>query len=282
MAIYTRGRQSTESRPVPPAQPVLAAATGFLAAAPGRAVFVGERPELDAAHAHLATVLERGLPTAATGAGGPLSVVADLSDDPGPWLTRLLLAVNADRLAVIVTADHPVLGTRGGSPPALDPLRSKWVPTPEHATTTTTDADADADADDRHHHDGGDAARDAARLVTFAAVDPAGLDPGMRLARWLLDRPHGKIGNVWRDGLIRIGRAPEGHALSQREALAAARRAVADPDLLAARLIDLPRHSLAATLAAAVACVDPQPTGEPAAGEAAAFEAAEGETTADE
>ncbi|MCM3926560.1 putative methyltransferase, partial [Frankia sp. AiPs1] len=209
-------------------------------------------PELDAAqaaHAHLATVLERGLPTAAAGTGGPLSVVADLSDDPGPWLTRLLLAVNADRLAVIVTADHPVLGAGDGSPDALAPLRAKWVRTPEHdATTTATDATTvtatatDTSAADRHH--GGDAARDAARLVTFAAVDPAVLDPGTRLARWLLDRPHGKIGNVWRDGLIRIARTPEGRAPSQREALAAARRAVADPDLLAARLIDLPRHSL--------------------------------------
>lgn len=255
-AIYTRGRQSTESRPVPLAEPVIAAATGFLAAAPGRAVFVGERPALDAAHAHLATVVERGLPTAAAGAGGPLSAVADLSDDPGPWLTRLLLAVNADRLAVIVTADHPVLGAGGGPRDALHPLRAKWVPTSEH----------DAAAADQNHHGGGDGVWEATRLVTFAAVDPAVLDPGPRLARWLLDRPHGKIGNVWRDGLIRIVRKADGRAPSQREALAAVRRAVADPDLLAARLIDLPRHSLAATLAAAVASVDPQPGGESAAG----------------
>ncbi len=266
-AIYTRGRQSTESRPVPPAQPVLAAATAFLAAAPGRSVFVGERPELAAAaHAHLATVLERGLPTAAAGAGGPLSAVADLSDDPGPWLTRLLLAVNADRLAVIVTADHSVLGAGGSRSDALDPLRAKWVPTPEHDATADHHAATDHQGGGDHHGDGGDGAWGGARLVTFAAVDPADLDPGMRLARWLLDRPHGKIGNVWRDGLIRVVRTAEGRAPSQREALAAARRAVADPDLLAARLIDLPRHALASTLAAAVTSVEPPREGEAAAG----------------
>ncbi|WP_063820827.1 bis-aminopropyl spermidine synthase family protein [Frankia sp. QA3] len=244
-AIYTRGRQSTESRPAPLAGPVVAAATRFLAAAPGRGVFVGERPELDAAHAahaHLATVLERGLPTAAAGAGGPLSAVADLSDDPGPWLTRLLLAVNADRLAVIVNADHRVLGAGGCARGALDPLRAKWAATPEH----------DLALDDEGRAGG------ATRLVTFAAVDPAVLDPGARLARWLLDRPHGKIGNVWRDGLIRIVREADGRVLAQREALAAARRAVGDADLLAVRLIDLPRHTLASTLTAAAVSATPQ------------------------
>lgn len=250
-AIYTRGRQAAESQSAPLAGPIVAAATGFLAISPGRGVFVGERPELDAAHAHLGTVLERGLPAAGAGAGagGSLSAVADLSDDPGPWLTRLLLAVNADRLAVIVAADHPALGAGDGTRQALDPLRAKWAATPEYDVAVT---------------DGGDGGRggDAGRLVTFAAVDPAVLDPGARLARWLLDRPHGKIGNVWRDGLIRITRQADDRTLSQREALATARRAVADPDLLAVRLIDLPRHALASALAAAVACVDTQTGGE--------------------
>ncbi|WP_462203577.1 bis-aminopropyl spermidine synthase family protein [Frankia sp. CcWB3] len=233
-AIYTRGRQSTQSRPTRLTAPVLDAVAAFLATGPaGRAVFVGERREVDAVHVRLATVFDRGLPAfASTGPGastedGTVSVATDLSDDPGPWLTRLLLAVNADRLAVVVSSDHPDLGVRRrraqGDP--LRQLRAKWTATPTR--------------------DLGDL-----RLVTFTAVDPAALGPADRLARWLLDRPHGKIGNVWRDGLIRIVREDSGRTLSQRDARAAVTRVARDPDLLAARLIDLPRHALEGILAA--------------------------------
>ncbi|MCK9894535.1 bis-aminopropyl spermidine synthase family protein [Frankia sp. AgB32] len=229
--IYTRGRQSEEGRSGELPAPVLDAAGRFLAAAaPARSVFVGERPALDATHTRLATVLDRGLPPVATaGAGGVTAVVADLTDDPGPWLTRLLLAVNADRLALIVDAAHPDL--RPGS--LSGHLRAKWTATPEL--------------------DSSPAAGSRTRLVTFAATDPATLAPGELLARRLLDRPHGRLGNVWRDGLIRLVRDRTGRVLTQREALALVRGATGDGDLLVARLIDLPRQTLAATLDAAAA-----------------------------
>jgi predicted methyltransferase len=269
-AIYTRGRQAEESRPGQPAAPILDAADRFLATTPGRGVFVGDRPVLDAAHTHLATVLERGLPAAAAGAGDRRAVVADLTDDPGPWLARLLLAVNADRLAVILDAAHPELGAprpgpgragrdragddreqvggrredagngreqvadgrgQAGRPRVLDLLRVKWTATPEHDVSPADDP--------------------RTRLVTLAAVDPATLGPGERLARWLLDRPHGRLANTWRDGLIRITRECTGRVLTQREALSVARHAAGDLELLAARLIDLPRHALTPTLDAA-------------------------------
>ena len=272
-AIYTHGRQSEESQAAGPPPPILEAAARFLAAGPAgggdddgedtsqngisrtsaggvrggrvgaRWVFLGDRPALDAAHARLETVLDRGLPAAVTGSGGPPFVVADLTDDPGPWLTRLLLAVNAARLAVILDAEHPTARPRrgaaapAGDPGDLGPLAAKWIPSPEHDLVAAT-------------------APAPGALVTFAAVDPATLDPAGRLVRWLLDRAHGRLGNVWRDGLIRIAPAAADQSLSQREALAVVRAAVDDPDVLDARLVDLPRHLLATTLATAASTAD--------------------------
>ncbi|CAO5241362.1 Methyltransferase [Frankia sp. AgKG'84/4] len=230
--IYTRGRQSEEGRAGELPVPVLEAAGRFLAdAAPARPVYIGERPAVAGTHTRLATVLDRGLPPAAAGPGGRPAVVADLTDDPGPWLIRLLLAVNADRLAVIVDAGHPDLR----SPGPAGALRAKWTATPEH--------------------DASPAGGSRTRLVTFAATDLADLRPGERLARWLLDRPHGRLGNIWRDGLIGFTREGSARTLTQREAMSLVRGAAGDPDLLTARLIDLPRRTLAATLAAAAATV---------------------------
>ena len=56
--------------------------------------------------------------------------------------------------------------------------------------------------------------------------------------RYVLDRVHGKLGNVWRDALIRAS----GGALSKREA----RDLIGwDAAELATRVVDLPRHRLA-------------------------------------
>ncbi|CAO5188573.1 putative methyltransferase [Frankia sp. AiPs1] len=318
-SIYTRGRHAEESEAAELAAPVVAAARRFLAAAPGRGVFIGDRPLLDAAtHTRLPTVLDRGLPPSATSGataatsrvggpgapGGPTassasgsgetsgfggnsqtaagaagvgrasrSVVADLADDPGPWLLRVLLAVNADRLGLLVDADHPDLSTRGDPGHDDHPfglVRAKWVRTPGLDETPP------------------DAGR--TRLLAVAAVDPSTLAPPARLARWLLDRAHGRLGNVWRDGLIRAARDLNGEPLPQRAALAAVHTALGatvagstavggtavggtaagaaratgaavrtDLDPLAARLIDLPRHTVATVLAAAAASVERLP-----------------------
>ncbi len=238
--IYTRGRQSEEGRAGELPAPVLEAAGRFLAdAAPARPVYIGERPAVAGTHTRLATVLDRGLPPAASGSAGRPAVVADLTDDPGPWLIRLLLAVNAERLAVIVEAGHPDLR----SPDLPAGLRAKWTPTLRR--------DASPAGDSR------------TRLVTFAATDLADLRPGERLARWLLDRPHGRLGNIWRDGLIRLTREGTGQTLTQRAALSLVHGAAGDPELLTARLIDLPRQTLAATLDAAAATVTVAAAAEP-------------------
>ncbi|MCM3886190.1 bis-aminopropyl spermidine synthase family protein [Frankia sp. R82] len=270
-SIYTRGRQAEESQAEELAAPAVAAARRFLAAVPGRGVFVGERPLPEVpSHTRLPTVLGRGLPPSTTGAAGTgRSVVADLTDDPGPWLLRLLLAANADRLAVLVDAGHPDLRSPGrpdaaGGPGAgapFDLVRAKWARTPECDETPLGAGQT--------------------RLLAFAAVDPTTLAGPERLTRWLLERVHGRLGNVWRDGLIRIARDQGGEPLPQRAALSTVHAALTasqvngeargqEPgnsrgislgttDLLSARLIDLPRHTLAAVFDAAATSVERLP-----------------------
>jgi hypothetical protein len=68
---------------------------------------------------------------------------------------------------------------------------------------------------------------------------------GQGIIRGLLDRAHGRIGNLWRESLI----AARGAPLTKNEARAAVRTATARPELLASALVELPRHQLAALLA---------------------------------
>ncbi|MCK9923781.1 bis-aminopropyl spermidine synthase family protein [Frankia sp. AgPm24] len=254
-SIYTRGRHAEESQADELAAGALTAAQRFLAAVPGRGVFVGDRPlPQAAAHTRLPTVLDRGLPPSTTGPSGgdTRSVVVDLTDDPGPWLLRLLLAANADRLAVLVDADHPDL--RSGQP--FDLVRAKWTRTPEHDETPT--------------------GAGRTRLLSLTATDQTAGAAPERLVRWLLERAHGRLGNVWRDGLIRVARDQPGAPLAQRAALTTVHAAlttsreggrdadadatVIPADLLTARLIDLPRHTLADVLDAASTSVGLLPT----------------------
>ncbi|WP_311446208.1 bis-aminopropyl spermidine synthase family protein, partial [Frankia nepalensis] len=124
---------ATATATVAAARPATAPAAATDApAATGQLVFVGDavpaglagggtaaRAAWPVTHVRLATVLAQGLPPAAR-ARRPVAVAADLTDDPGGWLPRLLLAVNADALAAVVRADHPAMAAAvpGTPPPA--------------------------------------------------------------------------------------------------------------------------------------------------------------------
>jgi len=245
-AIYTRGRASLESvgRELSEAvtRALLAAAEAAVPAdqrPPGQLVFVGEPPPASAAgqgwpvtHVRLATVLAQGLPSAVRGRR-PVTVAADLTEDPGGWLPRLLLAVNADAMAVVVRADHPaaVAAARAASEPAgrlrslaLGQAAPKW-----HRLRPT--------------RPGPDADGAQLRVLSFAAIDPARLEAPTDLpVRFLLDRAHGRIGNVWREALITYFRDQHATALSKRDARAIIEAVVPDRarEVLQARLVDLP------------------------------------------
>jgi len=230
--IYTHGPQSLEGTapaPDPAAATAVTAALGRPATvAVGDAWAVGSR-------VGLGTLLGKGLPPAATVRGVTAGVV-DLSADPGPWLLRTLLAANADRLALLVPNNHPDLASEAGQRDLAELVAAKYTlrfrrstPGPEHA------------------------------VVIAEAAPPGGLDAPRRLVRRLLDRAHGRIGNVWREGLTRANQ------LTKNEARAAVRAATGRPELLDAALIDMPRDQLRRILAElAAAAGEPQPARPPA------------------
>jgi hypothetical protein len=178
--------------------------------------------------AGLAATLAAGLPAAVSRTGGAVAV--NLTADPGGWLLRLLLAVDAPRVAVLVPSRHPDLATDRATRELADLVGPKYRlsvagPTP----------------DGRH------------AVVVAGRVDPAGLPGPGRVVRWLLDRPHATVAGGWRDALVKTSRRVGPTALTRNEARAVVERSVPDRYLLDERLIDLPRHRLVAVVRAAAA-----------------------------
>ncbi|MGW5052934.1 bis-aminopropyl spermidine synthase family protein [Actinokineospora sp. NPDC004072] len=186
-AIYTHGPQSIES-------------TGAPAAA-------------------IAALLDRSGAAAPTPPGwadpyparGPLAF--DLTADPGPWLTRVLIAAPRTPVAALVANNHPDIADQAGQQALAALVAAKFRVAFQRSV-----------ADGRH------------AVVTATPVEAEGV------AAALLDRPHGKLANIWREALIRAS----GGALTKRDARA--KVAELAPDLTDERLIDLPRHRIAALL----------------------------------
>ena len=143
---------------------------------------------------------------------GPLAF--DLTPDPGPWLARVLLAAPRTPVAALVANNHPDIADQAGQRALSALVAAKFALTFHRSVP-----------DGKH------------AVVTADPVAPSGV------AGALLERPHGKLANIWREALIR----ESGGALTKREARA--RVAELAPDLHDERLIDLPRHRIAAVLA---------------------------------
>jgi N4-bis(aminopropyl)spermidine synthase len=169
----------------------------------------------------LTTLMQRGVPAHKGGRDG---VAVNLDADPGPWLLRALLAVNARQVAALVPNSHADLASQAGQQVLHRLLGAKYqlrfrrsFPAPKLA------------------------------IAEAAAVDPSDLDQAAYLRRYLLDRATSKLHNAWRDGLIataqRFGRTP----LSKNEARAIVAEAAADITS-GVRLIDMPRADLARLL----------------------------------
>ncbi|TQS43646.1 bis-aminopropyl spermidine synthase family protein [Cryptosporangium phraense] len=216
--IYTHGEQSAEG--AAGAAPEVVAALIAAAAGPEGLPVLGVAPDPTA----FATAAGGGGPVGGggpggTGAGVPVgqralaavwgggipgparngAVAVDATADPGAWLLRILLAVDARRLAVAVPNNHPDLADAAGQRALADLVAPKWALTFRRSTPNSTSA-----------------------LVEAVRVDDNSL------VRYLLDRAHGKVANVWRDGLATLTGRP--------------RQPVAEAP--AGTLLELPRHRL--------------------------------------
>ncbi|MFI5910725.1 bis-aminopropyl spermidine synthase family protein [Dactylosporangium sp. NPDC051541] len=148
--------------------------------------------------------------------GGPLpadELTVDLSGDPGSWLARVLLAVNAPRVTLLVANNHPDLRDEAGQAALRDLVGAKWdlrlrrsTPGPKQATVEAT------------------------------------LRPAEGVAGWLLTHAHGRLGNVLREALVRTA------GLGRAAAEARAAEIVGRPEYLDARLLDVPRHAIVPVL----------------------------------
>jgi hypothetical protein len=169
----------------------------------------------DAGHAvPLGTVFSSGVPARR----GPVRAAVNLVDDPGPWLLRVLLAVNADRMAVLVPNNHPDLANEVAQRALSELVAAKYTLRLRRSTPSWRTA-----------------------VVEAVAAEPTS-DPTVRR---LLTRAHGRIGNLWRESLI----SESGRALTKNEARTRIAAAVPRQAWLDDRLIDLPRHAIRELLA---------------------------------
>lgn len=154
-----------------------------------------------------------GLAAVLAGPAGRLGPTAvNLLGDPGPLLVRVLLAVNAPAVAVLLDNRHPDIADERAQRALIDLLAGKYALRLLRSTPGPRQA-----------------------VVLATAVEPT-------LRGRLLSRAHGKVANAWREALTGTG-------LTRNEARE--RIAVSDVDArwLDGRLIDLPRHALRAVLA---------------------------------
>ena len=157
---------------------------------------------------------------------GAASLAVDLSDDPGPWLLRTLLACAAGRMAALVPNNHPDVSSERGQRELLDLVGARFTVRFLRSTP-----------DNRH------------AVVVAEPVPVAELDEGRTAVREVLLRAHGRLGNIWREALITASRG----ALTKREARDRLEQAAPNTDDLELRLIDLPRHRLRALIPAIAA-----------------------------
>lgn len=212
--IYTHGEKSLESR-APEARAALEEVLGSLGspeAGPSRLLLVGDtwppgQVTAGAQRTSLGALLAQGLPPQ-LGHDRDVHVLLDLTAGPPAWLLRALLAVNAGRVVAVVPAGS-------WSPGEAALLRDKYEVAARRLRDSTFE------------------------LVTATPAP----ETSSRVARDVLSRSHGRLGNVWREALVSGARAGGG-SLTKNEARALVANACSVPDLLGVSLVEAPRHLL--------------------------------------
>lgn len=151
--------------------------------------------------------------------GGPVpgdDIAVDLTGDPGSWLPRALLALNAARVTLLVPNRHRDLAGEAAWTALRELVAAKYRLRVRRGTPEPQLA-----------------------IVEAGAVE-GGAEGAGGVAHRLLTHAHGKLGNVLREALVRAD-----PALSRPEAAGRAAALIGCPDWLDARLLDLPRHAIA-------------------------------------
>jgi hypothetical protein len=224
--IYTHGAQSLEGRRAGLAQEVVDA---IRAAAAGPATLPiaglvgdawGEAP--DTPTIGLDVVFAAALPATVA----DQAVAVDLIDDPGGWLVRALLAIDARRVAILVRNNHPDLANEAGQKGLTELVAAKYRLRLRRSTPGSRFAIVEADR-----------------------RDTADLDPPGQAVRAVLDRAHGRVANTWREALIRASKGAGGATLTKNEARARISAHANSVAVLEEQLLSLPRHQLSDVLA---------------------------------
>ncbi|MCR3752893.1 bis-aminopropyl spermidine synthase family protein [Lentzea californiensis] len=152
---------------------------------------------------------------------GAASLAVDLSADPGPWLLRTLLASSPARLACLVPNNHPAVSSEAGQRELQELVATRFKlkflrNNPDGKTT----------------------------IVVADQVLTGTLSLGERAVREVLMKAHGKLRNSWREALITASQG----VLTKKQAAEIIDNAPVAQDDLELRLIDLPKHRIAALL----------------------------------
>lgn len=171
----------------------------------------------------LETLFAGGLPARRDRYRG-VSVAVDLAVDPGAWLLRVLLAANAARLAILVPNDHPDVSSEDAQSEIRRLVGHKY-----RLRFLRNQPDS--------HH----------AVVEAVAVGVDGKPAA--LANSVLCRAHGKLGNVWREGLVQVSRQVLDAAITKNQAREIIRSVARRGAALDGSLMTLPRHQIAELLA---------------------------------
>jgi N4-bis(aminopropyl)spermidine synthase len=228
--IYTHGNQALESEGS--AGSTVAPKTSLLEAAAGPSLLdVNAYVTANQPTADLATV-GLGLGAVLDGTGQSFiknsrtsAVAVDLTDDPGSWLARTLLGVNALRLAVMVTNSHPDVANRRAQDSLGALVEGKWRLRFRRSTP-----------DSRH-------------AIIEAEQSPLNELSAPQVARRIvLEGAHRKLRNVWLDALVKATRRAEAGGVTREGARAVIAGPATSDDILDGPLIDLPLHLIRQTL----------------------------------
>lgn len=216
LGIYTQGAQSVESSGSSASSlaPLLErlSATGTVGVvSPSSAAFSSIAVRIG-----LGKLLTDGVHPSVTSRAD--EILVDLRDDPGPWLSRAMLALNAPRSTFVIPARHETLARLMSGTPEWTLPRAKFSslsPSPS-----------------------GDTVAIRCELADESSAE----DPTLALTRYVTRRAHGKLHNTWREALVTLA-AARGLTLAKREAAERVDEAAAAAGLandLPLRLIDLP------------------------------------------